>query len=57
MASASGPCPVRESHTLSPQGYVAWHNWAEQKAKTHRQVKCKGCDRYAIWIPRLGRRP
>jgi hypothetical protein len=53
MGSAnSSLCPVRESHTVSPQGYITWHVWAEQKAKTHRQVKCTGCGRYAIWIPR-----
>jgi len=40
------------SHTPCPEGYLAWHEWAEKKAKTHRQVKCKGCGLYALWVPK-----
>lgn len=36
-------------HTPSPEGYVEWHSWAERKAKTHKQVKCKSCGLYEIW--------
>jgi hypothetical protein len=33
----------------SPNGYLAWHEWAEEMSKTHKQVKCEGCGRYSIW--------
>lgn len=39
-------------HTKSPVGYVQWHEWADKKSKTHKQIKCLGCNRYAIWIRR-----
>lgn len=45
-------CPNFEDHTFSPEGYIEWHTWAENMAKTHRQIRCKGCDRFSIWIPR-----
>ncbi len=35
-----------------PTGYLAWHEWAEQKAKTHRQSKCPTCGLYAVWTPK-----
>lgn len=45
-------CPVAEGHTPAPAGYIQWHAWAERMAKTHAQMECKGCGRWAIWIPR-----
>ena len=39
-------------HTPCPAGYVQWHEWAEWIDKTHRNVRCTGCDRYAVWVPR-----
>ena len=39
-------------HTPCPEGYLRWHSWADRMAKTHRQVKCKMCGLWAIWIPR-----
>lgn len=48
-------CPNLSAHTPSPDGYVAWHVWAATKARTHRQVRCDGCDRYAIWVPKQQR--
>ncbi len=39
-------------HTPQPEGYVAWHKWAEEKAKTHAQVRCPYCELYEIWIPK-----
>jgi hypothetical protein len=36
-------------HTPSPNGYVAWHEWAERKAKTHAQTRCPVCGRWAVW--------
>jgi hypothetical protein len=49
------PCPKAAAHTPCPSGYLAWDRWAEQKAKTHRQIKCEGCGLYAIWVPKLNR--
>ena len=43
-------CPNIKRHTKCPFGYLAWHEWAEKKAKTHEQVICGGCGRLAIWI-------
>ena len=42
-------CPNVKRHTRCPSAYLEWHEWAERKAKTHRQVKCPGCGLYAIW--------
>lgn len=40
-----------ESHTKNvPTGYVAFALWAEEKAKTHNQIKCKGCGHYQVWV-------
>lgn len=36
-------------HTKAPIGYVAWHEWAEKKARTHRQERCPNCGLWAIW--------
>lgn len=49
-------CPNAAQHTPSPDGYLAWHEWAEEKAKTHTQIKCSGCGLYAIWVPKLSPR-
>jgi hypothetical protein len=48
-------CPHFEDHTPCPDGYIQWHAWAEKMSKTHRQVKCGGCGRYSIWVPRKRR--
>ena len=45
-------CPNIDQHTKSPEGYMSWHHWAREKIKTHKQIKCDGCDYYSIWIPR-----
>jgi hypothetical protein len=45
-------CPYEDEHTPSPQGYVEWFEWAEKMSEDHVQVKCKGCKRYVIWIPK-----
>ena len=31
-----------------PEGYLNWHEWAEKKAKTHKQVRCKECGKYHL---------
>lgn len=35
-----------------PAGYVAWFEWAAEKGKTHKQVRCEGCGLFKVWIPR-----
>lgn len=45
-------CPNYDNHTTAPEGYIAWHAWAEDMAKTHNQRKCPDCGRYAIWEPK-----
>ena len=42
-------CPNKKAHTKCPEGYVAWHEWAEKKSKRHEQVRCNGCGRLTIW--------
>ncbi len=46
-------CPNVSAHSDDePAGYVEWHEWAEEKAKTHDQSKCDACGLYAIWTAR-----
>lgn len=47
--------PKCDDHTPSPAGYIAWHTWAARMNRTHRQLRCKGCGRFRIWIPRTPR--
>lgn len=35
-----------------PQGYLAWHEWAERKSKTHKQVRCREHGLFHNWIRR-----
>lgn len=48
-------CPKRDEHTPSPEGYLAWHAWAERKSRTHRQIKHQPCGLFAVWVPRAAR--
>lgn len=41
---------VRCNHTPCPIGYLAWHNWAQVKRRTHKQRKCGKCGLYKIWV-------
>lgn len=52
MAGRS-PCPNAAAHTPCPRGFIAWHEWAEAMSRTHRQVQCRGCGRWAIWVPKV----
>lgn len=46
-------CPLREDHVQGePDGYLAWHEWAAEKSKTHIQRKCQGCGLFVIWVPK-----
>lgn len=38
-------------HDDGPRGYIAWHEWAAEKRKTHRQKRCPVCGLYKIWVP------
>jgi hypothetical protein len=38
-----------EPHTDSPDGYIAFDEWAEEMGRTHVQRQCKGCGLYAVW--------
>jgi hypothetical protein len=44
--------PCADRHTPTPSGYVAFFEWAEQMAKTHRCTKCPDCHLWAIWVPK-----
>lgn len=52
-AMTTRDCPrAAELHTPQPAGYLAWHAWAEIKARTHRQERCPECGLWAIWKPK-----
>jgi hypothetical protein len=45
-------CPnnvFHEAHTPHPRGYTAFFDWCKHMSKTHRQVRCPLCGKYAIW--------
>ena len=42
-------CPNFKNHTKQPEGYLQWHEWAENKAKTHTQEQCPVCGLWCIW--------
>lgn len=50
-------CPNFEDHTPRPEGYIQWQAWAEAMSKTHKQRRCSGCGRYAIWDPKREHTP
>jgi len=50
-------CPNYWAHTRGPDGDLAWHEWAEEKQKTHKQQQCPGCGLYSIWSPRRSGEP
>lgn len=47
------PCGARRAPG-EPDGYIAWHAWAKQMGKTHRQEMCPDprCRLFHIWTPR-----
>lgn len=52
-------CPNSAEHNdeANHLGYVAWHAWAKEKAKTHRQERCPGCGFHCIWVRRTNMTP
>ena len=49
-------CPDPRHHPKDePEGYAAWDEWAEKKSQTHRQERCKQCQRY-LWVKRTEKR-
>jgi len=37
-------------HTPCPNGYIAWHFWAERKEKKFKQIECPTCGLFKVWI-------
>ena len=52
MPRRDKPCPNAAEHTPAPDGYVTWHEWAEEISATHQQRRCAGCGRLQIWVPK-----
>lgn len=50
-----GKCANGGKHTPQPTGYLQWHMWAEEKAKTHRQERCPACGLWSVWKPKARR--
>lgn len=40
------------SNPFLDRGYIGYHMWAMGKLKTHRQIKCKTCGLYHVWVRR-----
>lgn len=43
---------IKKHVTGEPTSYSEWFDWAEKKAKTHRQERCPTCGFYSIWEPK-----
>jgi hypothetical protein len=56
LVTRGAGCPNVGLHEPCPTGYGDWHEWAEEKAKTHRQRRCAGCGLFQIWVPRKRRK-
>lgn len=52
LLKSADDCPDIKRHTKHPEGYVAWHEWAEKKERTHTQERCPTCGFYSIWKKR-----
>jgi hypothetical protein len=51
-----GSCPNIQQHAPQPEGYIAWHSWADRMSKTHTQHVCLTCGRLEIWTPKKKRK-
>jgi len=45
-------CPNAANHTKGPEGYLAWHVWADKMRRTHNQSPCPGCGLLLIVTPK-----
>lgn len=63
LEDANARCPRRELHDVvdlgegrflppRPRSYAALFDWFAMAGKTHAQVRCEGCGRYLVWVPR-----
>jgi hypothetical protein len=43
-------CLDADKHTPHPISYLGHHAWMDKMQKTHKQLKCKTCGRWAIWV-------
>lgn len=50
MGLGVGVKGMKCKHIKEPTGYIEWHNWAEKKSRTHRQIRCEKCGLYKIWL-------
>lgn len=50
-------CENEANHTYGPPGYLAWHAWAAEHRKTHKQSRCPGCRLFLIWTPEGEQKP
>jgi len=56
MSLRADSCPNVAKHTKSPDGYLEFSAWADEKSKTHRQERCPGCGLWVIWVPKKARK-
>jgi hypothetical protein len=42
-------CPRESEHRYGPDGYLAWHEWAEERMDTHVQLMCD-CGLYLLLV-------
>lgn len=54
---AERACPNAANHEPGPDGYGEWHQWAEEKVKTHVNEACPQCGLFMIWKPKPERCP
>lgn len=49
----ASPCPRADDHAPDiPENFAALAGWMHTKSRTHRQVACRGCGRWLVWLPR-----
>lgn len=51
-------CPNAAEHCIEGYGlsYIGWHEWANTKGRTYRNVACRGCGYYLVWRPKVSAR-
>jgi len=52
VSDSESDCPLRRDHTPEPEGYMQRLDWMQAMSRTHRQVQCRGCGLWAIWVPK-----